>query len=349
MDPFPDKYSLTDAIRDWPRVLQALRFTEQLRNIDVIQNGGKVRRIQVTPKSINAVLDLRSTVASGIYTPVPRAPVTSSGMELWLKADIINQADGSAVTRWLDSSGKDRHYTPSSVSTPTLRLNALNGKPAVVSTGSTQRMANVTGLTFTVATVFCVVKRTNIDANLEMLVWGNASGSNISIGLSFNTSYGPLMVINQEAGDYYKAGTLNLPNEDFRQFTFRYDGVGLHAAGSHRIWRDGSLLALVAQDGFIPDARSGGSIFGNSQAELCELIVYSRALSEAERQETEDYLFSKYSIAGAGEEPAEYGDPNDPENAEPSECEACIDTILVDEVTGQVLTDDVKKKVLTNT
>ncbi len=45
----------------------------------------------------------------------------------------------------------------------------------------------------------------------------------------------------------------------------------------------------------------------------------------------------------------EFPDPTHPDNAAETDCEACINSIIVDDVTGDVLTDDVTHKVLTNT
>lgn len=71
MDPIPDDFSYADLLRNPEMMRDALRFIRQMRNIDVIQNGGNIKRIQVTPKSLNAFLDLRDNVESGIGTSPP--------------------------------------------------------------------------------------------------------------------------------------------------------------------------------------------------------------------------------------------------------------------------------------
>lgn len=59
MDPIPDNFSWSEIIRKPELLRDLLRFSQQTRFMDVITSGGVIKRIQYSPKSLNAVLDLR--------------------------------------------------------------------------------------------------------------------------------------------------------------------------------------------------------------------------------------------------------------------------------------------------
>jgi hypothetical protein len=88
----PDKISLAWILKNGNILRDALRFSHQVRNIDVIQNGGNIKRIKVTPKSLNSVLDLRDH-ESGISTFTPPTgtggPPVPDGLQQWLDASAV--------------------------------------------------------------------------------------------------------------------------------------------------------------------------------------------------------------------------------------------------------------------
>lgn len=64
MDPIPDNFGFADLLRKPELMRDLLRFHRQMLNIDVIQADGNIKRIQVAPKSLNAILDLRSATTA---------------------------------------------------------------------------------------------------------------------------------------------------------------------------------------------------------------------------------------------------------------------------------------------
>jgi len=71
-------------------------------------------------------------------------PTEISGLKAWYDASTINQADGTNVSAWLDSSGNEAHMYQSTTSAqPTLQTNELNGR-AVVRFDGTDDFMNLT-------------------------------------------------------------------------------------------------------------------------------------------------------------------------------------------------------------
>jgi 6-phosphogluconolactonase (cycloisomerase 2 family) len=71
-------------------------------------------------------------------------PTEISGLKAWYDASTIDQADGTNVSAWLDSSGNEAHMYQSTTSAqPTLQTNELNGR-AVVRFDGTDDFMNLT-------------------------------------------------------------------------------------------------------------------------------------------------------------------------------------------------------------
>jgi hypothetical protein len=70
------------------------------------------------------------------YGPLPFAPTTITGCQLYLRSDIGVTTSGTTVTQWNDQSGNSRHATP--VGGPTRVLSVQNGYPSVRLNGTNQ-------------------------------------------------------------------------------------------------------------------------------------------------------------------------------------------------------------------
>lgn len=104
-------------------------------------------------------------------------PTEISGLKAWYDASTINQADGTNVSAWLDSSGNEAHMYQSTTSAqPTLQTNELNGR-AVVRFDGTDDFMNLTAPFDVVPTNTSSVNACKFSPNGEYLVHLNSSTS----------------------------------------------------------------------------------------------------------------------------------------------------------------------------
>jgi hypothetical protein len=246
-----------------------------------------------------------ATVTLTAPAPVPTAPVPTAGLQLWLRADSGITQSGGAISQWADQSGSGRHAAQAlAARQPQLQASAVNGRPALAFDGVDDFLTfdlplnGLTGMTM-------------------MMVSANAANRN---GGANGVAYAPLFW-----NETTRWGTVHLsPFQSAIQFRFGTtqannlstytrpvsagSSFGLTTAvknGSvERLYVQGQLALtatgkLTAIKGIRDTGNIGRGYNDNTYfpGRIAEILVYNRALGDAERQQLEQYLLAKYFVA----------------------------------------------------
>lgn len=230
--------------------------------------------------------------------------VVPDQLALWLRADDLALPDGAAVARWSDVSGQGAHASQATASRrPILDAGVIQGHAAVRFDGADDRL-DLAVNTFAAAsfplTVFAVLKTTDASAHVA----GTGSSS-----AGYLTTYGGGLTL---VGG---APTLKANNAGYGLHLTApspiHDGAPRLVSGVARA--GGSALSVgCAIEGLSGAATNaygyGKSTLGASDGSssdkvidpfagaIAELIVYRRALGDAEQAAIEDYLTGKYGL-----------------------------------------------------
>ena len=214
------------------------------------------------------------------------------GLALWLDASHVVETSG-VVTRFTDRSGNNRHADATTGQEGTLVASAYGGQPGVSVTGG-QRYSTPA---FSVGTytLFIVCKSST---NNTIIV---EHGPNVNLTAGFWLYTGGLasLVWNISTGAHFRTKTVGTWGDgDYRIITQQFDGSvhelrGFGAAESTTTSGTvpANLTANGAQKLWI-GGRADGTI--SSTATICEVIVYSGALTASQRAQVEAYLAAKY-------------------------------------------------------
>lgn len=220
--------------------------------------------------------------------PPPFTPATLGGLVAWVDAAQLSLADGAAVSSWPNlGSGP----APSIVGTPApvFKTNMLNGKPVVRFTAGQGRLRVTHSLTFD-WTLLYVVRR-----------WGSSPGrawgvvyppSNIYVGFHTTrpdamyvegaTVWGPELAWSATPPDAWKLyGADSTPSLS----RFFINGVFM---GNNT---PGNLTGTWNISGYDP-ANAGETC----DCDIAEVLLYNRALPDAERIQAQDYLRGKWGL-----------------------------------------------------
>jgi hypothetical protein len=256
---------------------------------------GATVRVQVT--ATNAAGSVASVSAQSLQVASAAGggsqPPVATGLQLWFDASTVPGGDGTAVTRWPDGSGNGRDLTafdPSQAAA--LRLNAVNGKPALEFNGSNS-LFKTYGSTFTIAqpdTFFIVYK--SLDTTPGVAVFDSMSSSArqlLGVGSANNQT--------EMYADIVLQATSTYPFPNYQIWGGTYNGT------SSSLWRNGAQVAAgsagnAALSGFTVGALSTSAQYGYSYSHslIAEILVYSGSMSATNRQATTDWLNSKYNV-----------------------------------------------------
>jgi hypothetical protein len=247
-------------------------------------------------------------------TPDPNGPQAVSGLILWLDASrITGLSDGGAVTTWSDASGNGRHATQSTAAyRPTYRTRVLNGWPAVRFDGLDDYLTTSSLSIPSNATIFVVAQNrtqtSSTDSIYRPILAGNSSPyltSGTEYALGYKRSGAPgFHAVLSNGSSVQTVQTSAAATEGFELHAYRKSGT------SATLYRAGQLVATATQSrtsGMGTGYYIGAELRNSARrylGDVAEILVYNRALSDAERQQVEGYLAGKYAIAGAPGTPA---------------------------------------------
>lgn len=213
------------------------------------------------------------------------SPADVSGLTIWLVADDIAGADGSAVSSWSAHSPTTISASQGTVAAqPSLQTSEVNGHNAVLGDGVNDLMTLSASVSSTASwTVFVVQKR-------------SASGS-LAYALATSAitppyspiEYGSLSRLYVSSRTDQKYATI--PSHAWHVIT------GQDASGTLNAWVDGaaqSLTAAAATGSNDFDRLFARSTFEFSAVYVAELIFYNRTVTSTERSNVEAYMKTKY-------------------------------------------------------
>ncbi|HKO55258.1 MAG TPA: hypothetical protein VJ276_05225 [Thermoanaerobaculia bacterium] len=243
-----------------------------------------------------------STPAMDVVTPgvisVSGAEVPTSGLALWLRADaLVTTGAENAVTMWKSPNNMQATQTEAGRQ-PRLYPNAINGHAAVRFDGDDDMLETNFNIDPTVvpdATVIAVFNsRVAESSPLRKLYGQDDGGYDRAAGLDDRAGEGKGYAIFGGG-----AGVVGYFPLAANQTYLTADAWGGKAFNG---WVNGKKILddhEVSNEKGLPHLYIGGSgtVYAEPWAgDVAELLVYSRALTDAERTGIEDYLAKKYGV-----------------------------------------------------
>lgn len=275
---------------------EALDGLEPLSLVNVGGFGDSTWRLKLTARAFGtssttgfriARFNLNYTVA----TPAAAPELISNGMVLHLDAGTVSGvSDGAAlIAGWQDISASGA--VANSPVPPVYLADGGGGYPAVRFNGVDQHLeANVsTGNQVSVFIVFAHQRATSLTDYRDILITGAGGGNNLSLASSRSSVTAP---------DYPSFDALSAAGLDFQTWVNGHNTADVSGDLFRGRYTIGSAVYTSAPSETI--LRIGAESTGGSNAgqnDIRELIVYDRALTEAERLEVQSYLAKKYKIS----------------------------------------------------
>ena len=242
------------------------------------------------------------TISGALSSPAQNLPVTTD-LQLWLKADAGVTVDGSGgVTQWDDQSGNANHAVQATASlSPTVLANALNNRPVLKFDGADDYLsvASSASLSFTgdLTTLF-VVRFT--DFSTYRAVWAKTA-NNFPAPTDYYTLPGsgrPQVYRGSGTGAGLGsfASTVALTAGSYLTVGFGIEGTTCSHFLAGNVTSSGSISVPTADTGAPLLIGTRGDLFTKMKGEIAEILIYSRALTQAERTSVADYLAQKYGI-----------------------------------------------------
>lgn len=218
----------------------------------------------------------------------------------WRSSQGIGQSAGR-VTSWSDLSGNAGTLTAASANAPNLISGALGTAPAVVFDGSTHFMSSPTVAGLPVGaqsrSVFAVVR---YDSNgVGGFSWG-APGNNGTFGVAVSVGGAAMVHRWGVSFDLTSTTTVNGVGWITHSAVFNSAGGWGHYVNGAQIAGSASTETLATNSG--GSISLGREIDGSPLVAMgvAEIIVYNRALSDAERLNVEAYLHAQYGVGAEG-------------------------------------------------
>lgn len=233
-------------------------------------------------------------------------PAGLSGLLAWFAADRLpNYVNDDPVGEWTDLSGRGKHATATATTRPLFKTNIINGLPGILFDGINDVLiteASPNGahtVAFVAQLVASTVAYNSIMSYTMTLTPGAGNGRGSTHYIKSNLT-----------------GAVYLPNGNSSP-TAGYDGLGTYVAGTPYVFTlpypagaysgykngvvEGSSSSPPCSDlvGMFLGAEDYPPVLRYSNIYLFEVVVYNRALANAERLLLERYLGAKYAISVA--------------------------------------------------
>ena len=236
-----------------------------------------------------------------------QGPISIPNLKLWLRADSLNGlADGTAVSTWMDESGNGFNVTQSTVaSQPIFKTGQINGLPVLRFNGSTTGLQGNFSGSITAKTMFVVTKLATLTPT------GTAAGGAPATVMNAAGNVFDSIVYNEHTAKRWMHGsdffnrTPNMVSPTDETSLGPYLIAIRSTTSDYKLYRNGVQLQAAATYS-PPTFTSGIFVIGRRYSgtasnewyygDIAEVLIYDRALSDAERQSVEAYLKSKYGI-----------------------------------------------------
>lgn len=240
-----------------------------------------------------------TVLSCGMYAKVPLDPRSLDDLAVWLRAGDLALADTDPVASWADASGNGNDAAQASAGLrPTFVADAISGRPAVRFDGVDDVLAIADSASFKGAelSVFVVARVTATNADMLVVGYPHA-GTHTAPFFRW-----ALELHNTTGIDLIVAADVESLVKDFSTRTLMR--AWTYCTAQRRLHRDGDEVNVNAASPpsiTYPTAvglRIGADVAGGSPfgGDIAELLIYTRQLSNHERQEVEEYLSEKYGL-----------------------------------------------------
>jgi hypothetical protein len=253
-------------------------------------------------RSLSGVLE-REKAASSAGARADASPlIPREGLALWLRGDLGITQSGTRVSRWADQSASHRDARQdASAQQPTLLSTAANGKPGVVFDGARTSMSfilpvnGLRGMTVFVVSACTRDAGASTGSDSSVFYW-DAAGSNGKLYLgSFQTAIRFKFGTGQPNGDIAfqrpsplsTRPSLTVIRKEGPEDTLFTDGVP-----AARRTGMGECIGGCKDQASLGIGRSNSHFSGC----IAELLIFTKPLSDADRQQIERYLMEKYAL-----------------------------------------------------
>jgi hypothetical protein len=260
--------------------------------------AGSVTVTAVATDNLGAKTTSASVAITTTATVAPPVPETAA-LKLWLKADAgVTATAAGGVTAWTDFSGNFNSAFQSDVTaTPQLVANAINGKPALRFDGGNDYLEAAPSPSLAITgdiTSLFVVKFD--DFATYRTVWAKTA-----VNLPRPTDYyllpntgiprvyrgGPAGIGNIDAGEPIPAGSYVIAG-------FEMAGTTLTHYLDGRDIGSGEITATPVDVGTPLQIGTRADFVTRMKGDIAEILIYNKALSDADRDKATAYLTAKY-------------------------------------------------------
>jgi hypothetical protein len=224
------------------------------------------------------------------------APVPTSGLQLWLRADYGVTATEGKVTSWAVEGSSLKAEAKDPAESPSIVAKAINGKPALRFDGDHNMLEVPMSIDAEAApelTVISVWSSATADKNpLRKLYGADDGGYDRAAGIDDRASDASNYTVFAGSG-----GVVGI-------FTFAPNTANLtienYANKKLNTWVNGAAAKsnIDAEYDHMPDhlyiGGTGHSYTESWKGDLAEMLIYKRTLTDDERKKIEDYLGAKY-------------------------------------------------------
>ena len=225
-----------------------------------------------------------------VISPTQAASLPTAGLRAQWKADSIEQASGSNIIQWDDSSGNGYHITCSFGNFPRLETSGVNGKPAVRFDGFYFNYVPDLFSGLTEGEAFMVLKADNDPGvGTTMGLWEfPRNDDNTAYPYTDGVVYDGFMTTARK--------TLGNPSTDLEtwhvynstsqasNYVARFNGTVLFSTAANTVKTTGARIL------------GGGSSIYAWYGYIAELIIYDHGLTAGERTNVHLYLNDKYAL-----------------------------------------------------
>ncbi len=232
-----------------------------------------------------------------LETKVHASPIPPTDLSVWLKSDAGLVVDGSGyVQTWQDQSGQGHHATQSASGIQPLKVdNFWAGRPVVRFDGADDRLQLPTSATLGIQNhdyEMFVVGRSPWGTIQFLISSGTAEHYEIHLNGTQGVRFIPNSPWTSQSVDYGSPGQFT--NGAFHAFGARVDaGTGYVRVNGVQS-TDTAIGAQSNQNVNLYLGTRGNAASYPLAGDLAEVIIYSRALTSAERTQVETYLMDRW-------------------------------------------------------
>jgi len=236
-----------------------------------------------------------------VYNPAPIAPPTIQGVTLthWLKADEPNSTfelpkDNAIMDNWYNKGSVGGSFVKGTGSAPRYVLDYCLGRPGIRFDSVVDTMLQYATGPTSQYTLFLVYSLSDTYSDARRVAFGGigAGANDLYLGVKSGVPNYTLEVTDGTASTT-TSDTITANVNILKVHTVRVSATGL------QYWLNGVSAGTQTQTPVLDIVMQIGNSASGLNGVVCELMIYNKALSAANRRAVESYLKQKYGIDAA--------------------------------------------------